>query len=447
MRESEGDFKKSRMNKKPALINIIWLFLILLSVVAAGYSGRMKETLDASFETARGAVELAIGLVGIMALWLGLMKVAEVGGLLSMVARAVRPIMVRLFPEVPSGHSAMSAMIMNISANVLGLGNAATPMGIKAMMELDKLNPHKGRATNAMALFLAINTSSVTILPLGIIGVRAAAGAADPAAIIIPTLIATICSTTVAIAAAKVLARRGEPEGYAVDFAVNPGEASTSQEEGDASEKTDLSPPGRLGKVVAISIMAAIVSAFIYRLTRDGDALALGKEVITYWLVPIIMCGLLLFGYMRGVRVYEAATDGAKEGFQVAIRIIPFLVMILVAIGMFRASGAFDILVRILEPLTSLIGMPVDALPVALMRPLSGTGSFGLVGEVVSRDPNGFSSFLVSTMQGSTETTFYVLAIYFGAIGVTRIRHTLAAALMADVAGIGAALAVCHLMY
>ncbi|MDD5452241.1 MAG: hypothetical protein PHT49_10140 [Desulfovibrionales bacterium] len=434
------------MNKKPAAINIIWLFLILLSVVAAAYSGRMKETLDASFEAAKGAVELAIGLVGIMALWLGLMKVAEVGGLLSLVARAVRPVMVRLFPEVPPGHSAMSAMIMNISANVLGLGNAATPMGIKAMMELDKLNPNKGQATNAMALFLAINTSSVTILPLGIIGVRAAAGAADPASIIIPTLIATICSTTVAIAMAKVLARRSEPEGYAVDLVVHPGDASDSSG-GETPEKTDLSPPGRLGKVVAISIMAAIVSAFIYRLTRDGDALALGKEVITYWLVPLIMCGLLLFGYMRGVRVYEAATDGAKEGFQVAIRIIPFLVMILVAIGMFRASGAFDVLVRILEPVTALIGMPVDALPVALMRPLSGTGAFGLVSEVVSRDPNGFTSFLVSTMQGSTETTFYVLAIYFGAIGVTRIRHTLAAALTADVAGMGAALAVCHLMY
>ncbi|MFZ5995259.1 MAG: nucleoside recognition domain-containing protein [Thermodesulfobacteriota bacterium] len=434
------------MNKKPAAINIIWLFLILLSVVAAGYSGRMKETLDASFEAAKGAVELAIGLVGIMALWLGLMKVAEVGGLLSMVAKAVRPVMVRLFPEVPSGHSAMSAMIMNISANVLGLGNAATPMGIKAMMELDKLNPNKGQATNAMALFLAINTSSVTILPLGIIGVRAAAGAADPASIIIPTLIATICSTTVAIAMAKVLARRSEPERYAVDLVVHPGDASDSSG-GETPEKTDLSPPGRPGKVVAISIMAAIVSAFIYRLTRDGDALALGKEVITYWLVPLIMCGLLLFGYMRGVRVYEAATDGAKEGFQVAVRIIPFLVMILVAIGMFRASGAFDVLVRILEPVTALIGMPVDALPVALMRPLSGTGAFGLVSEVVSRDPNGFSSFLVSTMQGSTETTFYVLAIYFGAIGITQIRHTLAAALTADVAGIGAALAICHLMY
>jgi len=434
------------MNKKPALINIIWLFLILLSVVAAAYSGKMKETLDASFEAAKGAVELAIGLVGIMALWLGLMKVAEVGGLLSLVARAVRPVMVRLFPEVPSGHSAMSAMIMNISANVLGLGNAATPMGIKAMMELDKLNPHKGQATNAMALFLAINTSSVTLLPLGIIGVRAAARAADPASIIIPTLIATICSTTVAIAVARILARRGEPEEYAVDLVVNSGNASDSPG-GETPEKVELSPPGRLGKVVAIFIMTAIVGAFIYRLTRDGDVLALGKEVITYWLVPLIMCGLLLFGYMRGVRVYEAATDGAKEGFQVAIRIIPFLVMILVAIGMFRASGAFDILVRILEPVTSLIGMPVDALPVALMRPLSGTGAFGLVSEVVSRDPNGFSSFLVSTMQGSTETTFYVLAIYFGAIGVTRIRHTLAAALTADVAGIGAALAVCHLMY
>ncbi len=432
--------------KKPALINIIWLLLILLSVVVAAYTGKMRQTLDASFDSAKEAVELAIGLVGVMAFWLGLMKVAEAGGLLSLIARAVRPIMTRLFPEVPSGHTAMSAMIMNISANALGLGNAATPMGIKAMMELDKLNPHKGRSTNAMALFLAINTSSVTILPLGVIGVRAAAGVAEPAAILIPTFIATVCSTATAIIAARILARYSKTEEYQADIILNPGKF-TSVENEDKSGKVDLSAPGWLGKMVALSIILAIGGAFIYRLVTYGDGLALGKEVITYWLVPLIICSLLLFGYMRGVRVYEAATEGAKEGFQVAIRIIPFLVMILVAISMFRASGAFDLLARMLEPVTSLIGMPVDALPVALMRPLSGSGAFGLMSEVVSHDPNSFSSFLVSTMQGSTETTFYVLAIYFGAIGITQTRHTVAAALTADFAGIGAALAICHLMY
>ncbi len=438
-------------NKKPALMNAIWFFLILLSVVAAAYTGQMRQTLDASFESAKAAVELAIGLIGVMAFWLGLMKVAERGGLLSLVARAVRPVMVRLFPEVPPDHPSMSAMIMNMSANALGLGNAATPLGIKAMLELDKLNPHKGRATDAMCLFLAINTSSVTILPLGVISVRAAAGASEPASIFIPTLIATICSTVVAVVAAKILARysrrREAPAESSEDLTAPPTTGPDEQSEDTGSPDANLSPVGKLARSVAALLALALVGGFLYRLTTGGDAATLGKEIVTYWLVPLIICGLLLFGYLRGVKVYEAATEGAKDGFQVAVRIIPFLVMILVAVGMFRASGAFDLLVKILNPITSAIGMPADALPMALIRPLSGSGAFGVMSEIVSRAPDSFSSFLVSTMQGSTETTFYVIAIYFGAAAVTETRYTLAAALAADLTGMAAALAVCHLMF
>jgi spore maturation protein SpmA len=438
------------MKNRPAAINVIWLFMILLATVVATYNGRMEQMLDASFESAKSSVNLAIGLIGVMALWLGLMKVAEAGGLMRLIARAIRPLMVRLFPNVPAEHPAMSAMIMNMSANALGLGNAATPMGIKAMMELDRLNPNKGEATDAMCLFLAINTSSVTLLPLGVIGVRASAGAAEPAAILIPTLVATICSTAMAIAAAKtfVYFRGQEPRGERVS--ANPKkteqDSPTADIEAEAG-KEELHPPGQIGRWVALTMILAFAGGLIYRVLITTDGAALGKEIVSYWLVPAIMGGLLLFGYLRGVRVYEAATTGAKEGFQVAVKIIPFLVMILVAIGMFRASGAFDLMVSALSPITSIIGMPADALPMALMRPLSGSGAFGVMSEVVSREPNSFSSFLVSTMQGSTETTFYVLAVYFGAIGVVRPRHAVAAALFADATGILVSLGICRLMF
>jgi spore maturation protein SpmA len=438
------------MKNRPAAINVIWLFMILLATVVATYNGRMEQMLDASFESAKSSVNLAIGLIGVMALWLGLMKVAEAGGLMRLIARAIRPLMVRLFPNVPAEHPAMSAMIMNMSANALGLGNAATPMGIKAMMELDRLNPNKGEATDAMCLFLAINTSSVTLLPLGVIGVRASAGAAEPAAILIPTLVATICSTAMAIAAAKtfVYFRGQEPRGERVS--ANPKkteqDSATADIEAEAG-KEELHPPGQIGRWVALTMILAFAGGLIYRVLITTDGAALGKEIVSYWLVPAIMGGLLLFGYLRGVRVYEAATTGAKEGFQVAVKIIPFLVMILVAIGMFRASGAFDLMVSALSPITSIIGMPADALPMALMRPLSGSGAFGVMSEVVSREPNSFSSFLVSTMQGSTETTFYVLAVYFGAIGVVRPRHAVAAALFADATGILVSLGICRLMF
>ena len=437
------------MKNRPAVINLIWLFLILLATVVASYNGRMAQVLDASFESAKSAVNLAIGLIGVMALWLGLMKVAEAGGLLRLIARAIRPLMVRLFPDVPAEHPAMSAMIMNMAANAMGLGNAATPMGIKAMIELDQLNPNKGRATHAMCLFLAINTSSVTLLPLGVIGIRASAGADEPASILIPTLVATICSTAMAIIASKAFVYFSQRETRAEMLSANPGEtkkhAAIAGNGGESLE--DLQPPGRIGMWAAILMILAFTGGLIYRVSVSSDVAVLGKEIVSYWLIPAIMCSLLLFGYLRGVKVYEAATAGAKEGFQVAVKIIPFLVMILVAIGMFRASGAFDLMVSALQSITSVIGMPADALPMALMRPLSGSGAFGIMSEVVNRDPNSFSAFLVSTMQGSTETTYYVLAVYFGAVGVVRSRYAVSAALLADATGMLAALVMCHLMF
>ena len=430
----------SETPSKPAAINIIWLSMILVATLTAAWSGRMDEVTKASFDSAKAAVTLAIGLVGPMALWLGVMKVAEAGGLLRIIARSMRPLMTRLFPEVPPEHPAMSAMIMNLSANALGLGNAATPMGIKAMQELDKLAAERGTATNAMCLFLAINTSSVTIMPLGVITVRAAAGAQDPAGIFLPTLIATICSTTVAIIAARMLA------GSDVSIGLPDYEKGVVDEEKPA-------PPGflvgRAGKAMVAAFALLMGGAMLYRgLTSPApDSFSGAVSAASAWLIPLIICGLLLFGYLRGVKVYESLTEGATEGFTTTIKIIPFMVAIFVAIGMLRASGAMELAITTLGPLTEMVGMPAEALSMALLRPLSGSGAFALMSEIVSREPDSFLSFLVSTLQGCTETTFYVLAVYFGAVGVRKTRHALPAALCGEAAGVIAAVAVCHLLY
>ncbi|MEW6288637.1 MAG: nucleoside recognition domain-containing protein [Thermodesulfobacteriota bacterium] len=430
------------MKQKPSAINIIWLSMVLIATVTAAYTGRMDEVTKASFESAKGAVTLAIGLMGPMALWLGIMKVAEAGGLMKIVAGWVRPVMVRLFPDVPPDHPAMSAMIMNMAANALGLGNAATPMGIKAMQELDKLSPEKGTATNAMCLFLAINTSSVTLLPLGVITVRAAANAASPAAVLVPTLVATLCSTFVAIVMAKMLAGRHELVQAA------PYEKADGEEERNGEEHADLMPPGRGGRIFIWLLIAAFAGGVLYQ-WWTAPPVSLGSadnlNAISSWLIPVLISVLLIFGYWRGVKIYETLTDGAKEGFSTAVRIIPFMVAIFVAIGMFRASGAMDIMIRVLSPLTEAVGMPAEALTVALMRPLSGSGSFGIMSEIVTKDPDSFLSLLVGTIQGSTETTFYVLAVYFGSVGIRRTRHALPAALCADAAGIIASVIICHL--
>ena len=430
-------------------MNIIFFIIVLIAFISAGWrqinwmpgDGDLSpmESLSRSMvESASGSVELALGLVGVMTLFLGLMKVAEAGGMLTILARLIRPLMVRLFPNVPPDHPAMGSMILNMSANALGLGNAATPFGIRAMQELDKLNSRHGTATDSMVLFLAINTSNVTILPTGVIALRAAAGSIDPAGILPTTLFATMFSTIVAILAAKMygrvyMVRRTRPVEIESE---NTGSAPSVKEE-PANESST-------GYPVWVSLVAVCTLMSIIPLT-----VFFGKS-ISPWIIPGLMLGFLTFGVLRRVRVYEIFVEGAKEGFQVAIRIIPYLVAILVAVGMFRASGAMEAMVNILAGWTGKVGLPAEALPMAILRPLSGSGAYGIMASIINDPvigPDSYTGYLVSTLQGSTETTFYVLAVYFGAVQVRRIRHALAAALTADLAGIFAAVVICSYLY
>lgn len=408
----------------------------------AGTALPMEALGKAMLDAAGGAVELAIGLVGVMALFLGLMKVAEEGGLLRIVAKVLRPLLVRLFPDVPADHPAMGAMILNVSANALGLGNAATPFGIRAMQYLDTLNKYKGTATNAMVLFLAINTSSVTLLPTGVVALRAAAGSQDPAGIVPTTLFATICSTIVAITAATFLARRWPVR---EDPAAAEGEKSVSEgPEPETVEQAEMMNAAAEAYPLWVSITALLVLAALVPLT------VFFGRTIAPWIIPGLMVALLGFGAAKRVAVYECFVEGAKEGFQVALRIIPYLVAILTAVAMFRASGAMALVLEPLAALTGPLGLPADALPMALLRPLSGSGAYGVLASIIqdpSIGPDSYTGYLVSTFQGSTETTFYVLAVYFGAVGVRRIRHALVAALLADLTGVVSAVFIVSLLY
>jgi len=439
------------MDKRPAAINIIWLGMILIATVTAAYTGTMDEVTKASFDSAKAAVTLAISLIGPMALWLGLMKVAEDGGLLTIIARCLKPVMTRLFPDVPPEHPAMSAMIMNMAANALGLGNAATPMGIKAMQELDTLSTRRGTATNAMCLFLAINTSSVTLLPLGVITVRAAANASHPAAILLPSILATAVSTTVAIIAAKFMEKSEPVQALSTDSRLSDKEQKSTQDDMTMEKLSSrLFSVGPAGRVFVWAAIIAFMAASLARLVQHPPESLFSLDsvnALSSWLIPVLICLFLVFGFMRGVPVYESMTEGAKEGFNTAVKIIPYMVAIFVAIGMLRASGAMDIFIRLLAPLTGLIGMPPEALAMALMRPLSGSGAFGIMSEIVSSAPDSYLSYLVSVMQGSTETTFYVLAVYFGSVGIRQTRHALPAALCADAAGILASVWISRLFY
>ncbi len=428
--------------------------MILFATIVAAYNGTMAELTEAIFDSAQNAIDLAIGLIGALALWLGIMKVVEIAGLMQVIARGMRPIMIRLFPEIPPDHPAMSAMILNMAANALGLGNAATPMGLKAMAELNKLNPVPGTATNAMCLFLAINTSSLTLLPISVMSVRASAGVSNPGAIILPSILATACSTAIAILMSKLLAR-GEPTPTETNQEnteenITPPSESAELFTEQPNPDTQREPPGMFGRLLFGGLALAFLIVVTYRLTVHGTPNLFSTEVmsvISNWLLPVLICSLLLFGYFRGVKVYEVLTEGAKEGFQIAVRIIPFLVAIFVAIGMFRESGALDLMTNLITPITALVNFPPEALPMALIRPLSGSGAFGVMSELVKNNPDSFLAYLVSTMQGSTETTFYVMAVYFGSIGILRTRHTLPAALTADLTGIIAALVICHLTF
>ena len=433
-------------------INVVFVAFVMGAILFAGASGQMQAAADASIAAAKGAVTLAIGLIGIMSLWLGFVRILEAGGMMRQLARLVRPLMVRLFPDVPAEHPAMSAMILNISANMLGLGNAATPFGIKAMVELNRLNPLPGVATNAMCLFLAINTSSVALLPLGVMGVRAAAGSTRPFEMFVPTLIATLASTLVGVAVATWWGRR-DVEYQRQIAEAQPPEADTGSEA--AEEETSepdyshlVGQPGATGKRLAIAGLILLAGAAVYQgAVADSLPAFLQNRFASYWLMPVLIFLIFSYGLARGVRIYEAVTEGARQGFDIAVRIIPFLVAILVAIRMFRASGAMELLTSVLNPITGLIGMPGEVLPMALVRPLSGSGAFGVMAELIEAAPDSYTAYVASTLMGSTETTFYVLAVYFGAVGVSRIRHALLAGLSADITGIVVASSTCRLLW
>jgi spore maturation protein SpmA/spore maturation protein SpmB len=432
-------------------MNVIFFALIAIAFVVTGFHqltwvapapeavSPMLALGNGMIDSAKGAVTLALGLVGVMAFFLGLMKVAEAGGLLLIIARLLRPLLVRLFPDVPADHPAMGAMIMNLSANALGLGNAATPFGIRAMQALDTLNPHKGTASNSMALFLAINTSSITLLPTGVIALRAAAGSSDPAGILPTTLFATLCSTVVAIVSCKLYQRYWTSAAQATPS----DEALPETPTGEAPEVTlpdapETGYPGWVSGLALLLLVALIPVAVLL-------GAALGP-----WIVPGLAVLLLGFGVARRVRVYECFVEGARDGFEVAVRIIPYLVAILVAVGMFRASGAMDHVVGAIGGFTAALGMPAEALPMALLRPLSGSGAYGVLAATIAEPatgPDTYVGYLVSTLQGSTETTFYVLAVYFGAVQVRRVRHALAAGLTADLAGVVAAVVACLYLF
>ncbi len=465
-------------------MNRVFLALLALAYGFAAWfeltsrPGTMAAVGNAALDAAKDAVTLALGLVGAMALFLGVMKVAERGGLLLILARLMRPLLVRLFPDVPADHPAMGAMIMNFSANLLGLGNAATPFGIRAMQELDKLNPHPGTATNAMALFLAINTSSLTLLPTGVIALRASLGSEAPAAIFPTTLVATFCSTAAAVLAALTLARFFPAPVHAPPVAVNdtnkandalPSEVAAANHASSSPEGLAANRASSASAVTATPNPASSptpqsdealpelppyptwASALFFAAVLALPLLAWwAGAAIAAWLIPTLLVALIAFGAMRGVSVYEAFVEGAKEGFSLAVRIIPYLVAILVAVAMARAGGLLEAFVALVAPVTTPLGLPAEALPMALLRPFSGSGAYAIMAGIMSdpaTGPDTLVGWLVSTIQGSTETTFYVLAVYFGAVGITRYRHALVAALLADIAGVAAAVWIVNALY
>lgn len=476
------------------MLNAIWLGLLLGAMVLCGFqlaqdpsSGILGEVTLAAFAACETAVmKLALPLAGIMALWLGMMRLAEKAGLISILARFLRPVLTRLFPDVPANHPAMGSMLMNIAANMLGLANAATPLGLRAMQDLEKLNPRPGVATNAMCTFLAINTSSVQLIPATAVAFMAAAGSTQPTAIIGTAFIATLCSTIVGITAAKTLERlpgyRLPPlQGTDPKSTVSPKSEtpatdsnSLSSPEGAASQNTLKSAssgtdPKNESEVSAMPAWATVVlivfaglfalmafQIFGARLAADdapvgaGRVLISGVEAISILAVPFLLTFFPLYAALRKIPVYEEFVEGAKEGLQVAFRIIPYLVAILVAIGMFRAAGGIKLLSEWLGPLLAKIGFPVELLPLAIMRPLSGSGANGIFNELITNPeigPDSLIGRMAGSIMGSTETTFYVLAVYFGSVAIRRTRHAVPAGLLADLTGVTAAIIICRIVF
>ncbi|MBX9743507.1 MAG: spore maturation protein [Chthoniobacterales bacterium] len=436
------------------MINILWLLLLLGGLITGALNGHLEAVTAAIFDASKTAImTIALPLSGIMALWLGMMRLAEKSGLLEKLAHLLRPLLTRLFPDVPADHPAMGSMLMNIAANMLGLANAATPLGLRAMQDLQSLNKKPDTATNAMCTFLAINTSSVQLIPATAIGILAAAGAIHPSSIIGTTLVATASSCVAGITAAKLLQRL---PCFAIPLSsvteekkplLEPHEVSVSNKSSSETILKKITPLSFSKKIILFLFGSFFLYAFVKLIGKSPQASPWinGINTLSLLAIPFLIGFFPLYAFLRGVAVYEEFVEGAKEGFQVALRIFPYLVAILVAIGVFRAAGGIDFLSHLLAPLLDRIGLPSQLLPLILVRPLSGSAATGLFAEIVkSAGPNSFVSQLAGTILGSTETTFYVLAVYFGSIAIKRSRHALAAGLIADTVGVVVSLIICH---
>ncbi len=409
-------------------LNYIWVSFFLLAFVVAlvklivfNDTTVFPALLDSTFDNARAGFEISLYLTGVMSLWLGLMKIGEKGGMVPILARLVGPFFSRLFPEVPREHPATGSIIMNFSANILGLDNAATPLGLKAMKELQDINPDPETASNAQITFLVLNTSGLTIIPLAIIVDRAALGSVDPTSIFIPTLIATFCSTMVGL---LYLAFR---------------------------QRLRLHDPVLLAYIGGISAFVGL--AVWYFLSLPPEELQQQSSLISSFIIISIIMSFLILGLVRKVKLFETFVEGAKEGFETSIKIIPYLVAMLVGIGVFRASGTLDYIIGGIGSVFALMGVNtdfVDALPVAFLKPLSGTAARGMMLDVAAQDnfgPDSFVGNLAAIFRGCTETTFYILAVYFGSVNIKNSRYALTAGLVADLAGIIAAVFVAYLFF
>ena len=408
------------------VLNYIWIAFFLVAFVIAlvrlifmGDTEVFPAIMNSTFDTSKTAFEISLGLTGVLSLWLGSMKIGEKGGVVNVVARVLSPVFTRLFPDIPKGHPVTGSIFMNVAANMLGLDNAATPLGLKAMEQLQELNPKKDTATNPMIMFLVLNTSGLTLIPVSIMVYRAQMGAAQPTDIFVPILLATFFSTLAGIIVTSLYQR------------IN------------LINRTML---------LTLGGMCAVVAAIIWGFSQmDKEQMNVVSTSVANILLMTIIVVFILAGMRHRVNVYDAFIEGAKDGFTTAVRIIPYLVAILVGIGVFRASGAMDMLIDGIKWIVSTLGGNTDfvgALPTALMKPLSGSGARGMmVDAMTTYGADSFVGRLSCIFQGSTDTTFYILAVYFGSVGVRYTRHAVACGLLADLAGVVAAIAICYMFF
>lgn len=408
------------------VLNYIWIAFFLVAFVIAlvrlifmGDTEVFPAIMNSTFDTSKTAFEISLGLTGVLSLWLGIMKIGEKGGVVNVVARVLSPVFTRLFPDIPKGHPVTGSIFMNVAANMLGLDNAATPLGLKAMEQLQELNPKKDTATNPMIMFLVLNTSGLTLIPVSIMVYRAQMGAAQPTDIFVPILLATFFSTLAGIIVTSLYQR------------IN------------LINRTML---------LTLGGMCAVVAAIIWGFSQmDKSQMNVVSTSVANILLMTIIVVFILAGMRHRINVYDAFIEGAKDGFTTAVRIIPYLVAILVGIGVFRASGAMDMLIDGIKWIVSTLGGNTDfvgALPTALMKPLSGSGARGMmVDAMTTYGADSFVGRLSCIFQGSTDTTFYILAVYFGSVGVRYTRHAVACGLLADLAGVVAAIAICYMFF